>query len=271
MARLGKKVLLIDLDLGNSDAINKLGFYCKNTIIDLLNGRREVDQLIYTTPFGFDLIAGESGNFKLANLSATQKNRFIKALKRVSGEYDYVIYDLSAGIASTTIDFALAQDYQIVVTTPQDIIAGYSCIKAAYFRFQEVEKAMARRDPNYVMCRTFRPFVVLNQVPDFTTGRALYEKIVHVSKENIRGDSEFALDINLLGAVTSDTEKIRDSELKHYMYSDRHGASRTGQCFHFLSHNLSQYRDPNKMEFSTKFRRFVDLFMKGVEEFKYAQ
>ncbi len=271
MNRLGKKALLIDLDLGNSDVSNKLGFFCKNTIMDLMYGRQDVDQLIYSTPYGFDLVAGESGNYKLANLTAAQKNRFIKALRRISGEYDFVLYDLSAGISAITIDFALAQDYQLIVTTPQDIIAGYSCIKAAFYRFREVEKALANRNPEYKMQTTFRPFVILNQVPDFSTGRALYEKIVHVSRENIRGDSEFNLEINLLGVITADQEKIRDAELKHYMYSNSHGATKTGQCFHFLSHNLIQYRDPNNMEFTTKFQRFVDLFMKGVEEFKYAQ
>ncbi len=271
MSRLGKKVLTIDLDLGNADIANKLGFYCKNTIIDLFNGAEDVDQLIYTTPFGFDLIAGESGNFKLANLTNTHKNRFIKALRHVSGEYDYVIYDLSAGISSTTMDFALAQDYQIIIATPQDIIAGYSCIKAAFFRFQEVEKAMAERDPSYKPQKVFRPFVILNQVSDFGSGRALFEKIVSVSKDNIKCDQDFSLNISLLGVITIDSIKIREVELKHQLYSDTYGATKIGQCYHFLSHNLMQYNDPNSMEFKTKFKRFVNLFMKSVDEYKYAQ
>jgi len=271
MSRLGKKALNIDLDLGNADITNKLAFYCKHTIKDLFNGDQDVDQLIYSTPYGFDLIAGESGNFKLANLTSAHKNRFIKALRKVSGEYDFVLYDLSAGINSTTIDFALAQDYQIIITTPQDIISGYSCIKAAYYRFQEVEKAMARHDPTYKPRRTFRPFIVLNQVGDFSTGRALFDKIVAVSKENIRGVKDFHLDINLLGVIINDPVRIREVELKHLLYSNAFGASKTGQCFHFLSHNLMQYRDPNSMEFKTKFKRFVNLFLKGVDEFRFAQ
>jgi len=271
MSRLGKKVLTIDLDLGNADIANKLGFYCKNTIIDLFNGTEEIDQLIYTTPYGFDLIAGESGNFKLANLTSTHKNRFIKALRHVSSEYDYVIYDLSSGISSTTIDFALAQDYQIIITTPQDIIAGYSCIKAAFFRFQEVERAMAKRDSSYKPRRVFRPFIILNQVADFGSGRALFEKMVSVSRDNIKCPKDFALDLNLLGVITSDSVKIREIELKHQLYSDTYGATKIGQCYHFLSHNLMQYKDPNSMEFKTKFKRFVNLFMKSIDEFKYAQ
>ena len=271
MSRLGKKVLTIDLDLGNADIANKLGFYCKNTIIDLFNGTEDIDRLIYTTPYGFDLIAGESGNFKLANLTNAHKNRFIKALRHVGSEYDYVIYDLSSGISSTTMDFALAQDYQVIITTPQDIISGYSCIKAAFFRFQEVERAMAKRDPSYKPRKVFRPFIILNQVSDFGSGRALFEKIVSVSKDNIKCDKDFALNISLLGVITNDSVKMREIELKHQLYSDTYGATKIGQCYHFLSHNLMQYKDPNSMEFKTKFKRFVNLFIKSVDEFKYAQ
>jgi len=271
MSRMSKKALLIDVDLGNSDVTSKLGFYCENTIIDLLRGKSSVDQLIYTTPLGFDIIAGEPGNFKLANLTTQQKKRFIRILKETGGDYDFVMYDLSAGISSTTLDFALAQDYLVIVTTPQDIVAGYSCLKAAFFRFQQLEKKMAQRDPAYKPRRTFRPFVVLNQVSDFDSGRELFEKIFHVARQNLTWDKNFHLDPNFLGVVTGDPEKIREAELGRFLYSSSYGASRTGQCFNFLSQNLVQYRDPNSLEFTSKLKRFIEIFMKSVEETKYAQ
>lgn len=271
LARLGKKPLLIDADLSNSDISNKLGFYCENTIVDLLKGRQFVNQLVYTSPLGFDIIAGESGNVKLANLASVQKKRFIKAFKEIGNEYDFVLYDLSAGIGSTTLDFALAQDYQIVITTPQDIVAGYACVKAAFHRFQELETTMATRDPDYKMRTTFRPFVVLNQVNDFDTGRRLYEKMVRVAKHNLSFDRQFHLAMNFLGVITNDPSRIREAELERFLYSKRYGASHAGQCFNFLAENLLHYRDPNSMEFTTKLKRFVDIFMKSVDETRYAR
>jgi MinD-like ATPase involved in chromosome partitioning or flagellar assembly len=271
MHRLKKKALLIDLDLGTADVTNKLGFYCESTIYDMLTGKRRHDQIIYTTPYGFHLIGGESGNLRLANLVAPQKRRVLRLLREIGHDYDFVIYDLSAGISSTTLDFALAQDYQIIVTTPQDIVAGYSCIKAAYYRFQEVETKMAERDPSYKPRTNFRPFIILNQVPTFAIGKELFEKIVAVTKHNIVSEKGFTLDINLLGVIASDPSRVREAELHHFLYSGKHGATHTGQCFHFLAHNLIQYRDPNSMEFTTKLERFANLFMKTVEETKYAQ
>jgi MinD-like ATPase involved in chromosome partitioning or flagellar assembly len=271
MNRLKKKALLLDIDLSNADITNKLGFYCENTIYDLLTGKRGHDQIIYTTPYGFHLIGGESGNIRLANLTTPQKRRMIRLLREIGYDYDFVMYDLSAGISATTLDFALAQDYQVIVTTPQDIVAGYSCIKAAYHRFREVETSMAKRDAGYKPRTIFRPFVIVNQVPTFSIGKKLFEKIVTVSKHNTTGDKGFSLDINLLGVVANDPSRIREAELHHFLYSGKHGATHTGQCFHFLAHNLIQYRDPNSMEFTTKLKRFATLFMKSVEETKYAQ
>jgi len=271
MNRLKKKALLLDIDLSNADISNKLGFYCENTIYDLLTGKRDHDQIIYTTPYGFHLIGGESGNIHLANLTTPQKRRMIRLLREIGHDYDFVMYDLSAGISATTLDFALAQDYQVIVTTPQDIVAGYSCIKAAYHRFQEVETLLLQRDSGYKPRTIFRPFVIINQVPTFATGKRLFEKIVTVSKHNITSDKGYSLDINLLGVVASDPSRIREAELYHFLYSGKYGATHTGQCFHFLAHNLIQYRDPDSMEFTTKLKRFATLFMKSVEETKYAQ
>ncbi|MCK4301767.1 MAG: AAA family ATPase [candidate division Zixibacteria bacterium] len=271
LSRLGKKPLLIDLDLGNSDVTNKLGFYCDYTIIDLLKGNRAVKDIIYDTPHGFDIIGGESGNFKLANLTTPQRKRFIRVFEDIRDDYDFVLMDLSAGIGTTALDCALAQDYQVIVTTPQDIVAGYACIKAAFHRFRELEQKMAERDPDYTPRLSFRPFIVLNQVPDFQTGRSLFKRIQEVVHQNLADDSGFKLDVNFLGIVMSDGARVRESELNRTLYSSNFGATQAGQCFNFLAHNMAQYRDPNNPTFTTKLRRFVSIFLKSVGETKYAQ
>lgn len=271
LSRIGKKALLIDADLSNSDVTNKLGYFCDHTIMDLLTGKCQANEMIYSTPIGFDLIAGEPGSFKLANMTAAQRQRFIRAFHDTGNDYDFVMYDLSAGLGATTLDLALAQDYQIIVTTPQDLVAGYACIKAAFYRFQQLEKKMAERDKTYKPRRTFRPFVVVNQVSDFDSGRGLFEKIQNAAKQNLNWDKDFTIEVNFLGVVTSDPDKIREAELGHFLYSKEYGASKAGQCMNFLVQNLVRYRDPNNIEFTTKLKRFIEIFMKSVGETKYAQ
>ena len=66
----------------------------------------------------------------------------------------------------------------VIITTPQDIVAGYSCVKAAFHRFKELETSMAERDRAYEPRKVFRPMIVFNQVPDFKSGRSLFERIL---------------------------------------------------------------------------------------------
>lgn len=271
LGRIGKKALLIDLDLGNSDVTNKIGVYCDNTIVDLLHGRRAVNQLVYTAPYGFDIIGGEAGDLRLANMNSMQRSRFIKAFNELGRDYDFIMYDLSAGINTITLDFALAQDYQVIVTTPQDIVAGYACIKAAFNRFCELEDSMKERNPDYQTQRVFRPFIVVNQVDDFRSGRDLFQRLKEVVRQNLASHPRYGIQAMFLGAVVSDQQRIRECELNRRLYCTDYGASQTGQCFNFLSHNLAKYRDPNDITFTSKLRRFVDIFMKSVGETKYAQ
>ena len=72
----------------------------------------------------------------------------------VSRRYQFVIFDLGAGISRTVIDFALAADHTIIVTTPQNVISGYACARAIFSRFKEIEDGLEKKLPNYESQRT---------------------------------------------------------------------------------------------------------------------
>ncbi len=145
VADTGKKVLLIDADLGNADISNKLALFPEFTLYDFLLGDTSLESMIEKTAYGFDLIGGSSGEFKLANINYIQRTKFIRGFRKVSEGYDFTIFDLSAGISNTVTDFALASDETLIITTPQDIIAGYACIKATFQRFKQIEEEITRR------------------------------------------------------------------------------------------------------------------------------
>ncbi|MGI6397591.1 MAG: AAA family ATPase [Desulfomonilia bacterium] len=156
-ARKGKKVLLIDADLGNADISNKLALFPEYTLYDFLLGDVALEDMIQKTPYGFDLVGGSSGEFKLANINYVQRTKFIRAFRKVSEGYDITIFDLSAGIGTTVMDFALASDEMLIVTTPQDIIAGYACIKATFQRFKSIEESLMKKVEYYEPERVYRP------------------------------------------------------------------------------------------------------------------
>ena len=118
LARRGKKVAAVDLDLGGSNLHTYLGLPNTNPGIgDFLKQRRDDLQalLVPTTIDGLSLLPGDGKTPFMANIPSQQRLLLMEELKKI--EADYVILDLGAGSALNTMNiFGLATD-GIVVTT----------------------------------------------------------------------------------------------------------------------------------------------------------
>jgi flagellar biosynthesis protein FlhG len=215
LARTGAKVLLIDADLGNADISNKLGLFPKLHLIDFLEKKKQMHELVCRTKFGFDFIASSYGEFQLANLYHAQKVRFIKHFISVSQSYDFTVFDLGAGISRVTLDFALAADHTIILTTPQDIISGYACTRAGFYRFKHNEESLEQRLPDYQPRWTFSPMLGINQVDNFRQGKQLFNTIKKWADKNINAvEDKFRIKPEYLGAIPYDSVSLRAAEVK---------------------------------------------------------
>ncbi len=215
LAQTGAKVLLIDADLGNADISNKLGIFPKYHLLDFLEKKKEMQELIVKTKFSFDLIAGSYGEFQLANLYHAQKVKFINHFKKISKNYDFALFDLGAGISRTVMDFALAADQTVIVTTPQDLISGYACTKAVFSRFKEIEERFLARLTDYEPQWTFTPMLIANQVSDLRQGLELFETVKKTADQNINStEGRFRVKLEYLGAVPYDKSSMRLAEEK---------------------------------------------------------
>lgn len=263
MAAAGRRVLLIDADLGNADISNKLAFFPQKNLLDYLNDEVLLSDAVTATDHGFDLIAGASGDYRLANVNYTQRAKFIRNFRRIGASYDHTIFDLSAGIASSVIDFALAADEVVVVTTPQDLIAGYACLKAAFQRFMLVETRLRLKSADYAPKQVFSPWLIMNQLSDLGQGQQLYERIVKTAEERINShESDFALKPRYLGGLLYDKEAFRRAEQAHAPLITLAPHSRPAQAFTHLGRNLLRApaeRDANQ-HFEGGLKRFAAVF-----------
>ena len=215
LAKKGAKVLLIDADLGNADVSNKLGMFPKHHLMDFLEKNKNMEDLLFRTEYGFDLIASSYGEFKLANLYYAQKVKFINHFKKISQRYEFAIFDLGAGISRMVMDFALAADYPIIVTTPQDFISGYACTKAGFSRFKEIEERLAEKLSNYEPQRIFSPMLVINQVSNLRQGFKLFNTLKKTANEKINSrEGKFQIKPEYLGAIPYERVALRTAELK---------------------------------------------------------
>ena len=215
LAKKGAKVLLIDTDLGNADVSNKLGLFPKCHLMDFLENKKNMDELLFRTKYGFDLIASSYGEFKLANLYYAQKVKFINHFKKISQRYEFAIFDLGAGISRMVMDFALAADHTIKVTTPQDFISGYACTKAGFSRFKEIEERLEKKLSNYEPQWIFSPMLVINQVSNFRQGFKLFDTLTKAANEKINSrESKFRIKPEYLGAIPYERVALREAEAK---------------------------------------------------------
>ena len=215
LAKKGARVLLIDADLGNADVSNKLGIFPKSHLMDFLENRKKMDELLFRTKYGFDLIASSYGEFKLANLYYAQKVKFINHFRKISQRYEFAIFDLGAGISRMVMDFALAADHTIIVTTPQDFISGYACTKAGFSRFKEIEERLEEKFPNYQPRWTFSPMLVINQASNLRQGFKLFDTLKKAANEKINSrEGKFRIEPEYLGAIPYERAALRTAEMK---------------------------------------------------------
>jgi len=120
LAALGKEVILIDADFGGANLHTCMGFLePKYTFLDYYTMEREtLEDIILDSPIAnLKLISGACGTLGIANPKYSQKQKLIRDLRNLKA--DYIIMDLAAGTSLSVIDFFLAVDEGIVVTTPE--------------------------------------------------------------------------------------------------------------------------------------------------------
>ncbi|MDX8407260.1 MAG: P-loop NTPase [Mariprofundaceae bacterium] len=137
LARQGKRVVLVDLDLGGANLHTCLGMANpKLTLSDFISSkRRHINEFIEPmNEAKLGLISGAADGLEIANLKHFQKQKVIRNLKQIDA--DYVILDLGAGTTFNTLDFFIQADRGIisVVPDPTSIENTYRFLKCALTR-----------------------------------------------------------------------------------------------------------------------------------------
>lgn len=138
LARTGRKVCLVDLDIGGADTSILFGlFNPKRTLTDFLN--KKVDSLtevIHTfyAHHGLQFIAGTGNTLQTANLSYQEKRRLLRSLAAI--EADILLIDVGAGSNYHALDFFMFSDLQVCVTLPDPtaIMDLYTFLQLATIR-----------------------------------------------------------------------------------------------------------------------------------------
>lgn len=149
LARKGKRVILVDLDIGGANLHILFGmFHPPSTLTDFLtNSVKSLNEIAHplASPSSLKLIPGTGETLITANLPHARKKRLIRHLQKLDA--DIILVDVGAGTSYHTLDFFLLADYFLAVATPDptSVLDLYRFIKLAAIR--KVLTAFLARDP----------------------------------------------------------------------------------------------------------------------------
>ncbi len=131
LAKAGKKVLIIDGDLGLGNVNVLLGFLPKFNLYHVMKGHRSIRDIVFHTPEGVDVIPGANGYTQFANLDDKSRDQLIRSFSELDG-YDYILIDTGAGIGANVIGFTLYANEVILIIAPDpsSVTDAYGLIKS---------------------------------------------------------------------------------------------------------------------------------------------
>lgn len=186
LARMGRKVCLLDADLGLANADVLCGLTPRLTLEHVVSGRCRLAESMLLAPGGFRLIPGACGVARLADLAGTDRRALLEQLAALESVADDLIIDTAAGLSANVLAFAASARRVVVVTTPEPtaMTDGYGLIKSLSGRAPDV-----------------RIELVVNMVRNEAEAQSVFFRMNRVSRTFLNRSLELAGWIPMDGAV----------------------------------------------------------------------
>ncbi|KXJ49995.1 MAG: cobyrinic acid a,c-diamide synthase [Colwellia sp. Phe_37] len=224
LAKLGKRVLVLDADLGLANVDVMLGLRVQRNLSHVLSGECELDDIIIQGPAGINIIPATSGTQSMVDLTPSEHAGLIRAFSDMQTKFDILIVDTAAGISDMVLSFCRAsQDVLLVVCDePTSITDCYALMK------------LLSRDHGL-----FKFKVVANMVRSPKEGQQLFAKLSKVT--------ERFLDVTLeLVAVIPYDENIRKSVRKQQAIVEAFPDSPASVSLKSLAKNIISWPVPKQ-------------------------
>jgi len=216
-AKLGKKVVILDADLGLGNLDVLLGLAPKYNLSHVILGEKSIDEILVEGPGKMKILPASSGIQELTHLNKDQKIQILTQLDVLIDSVDVLFIDTAAGISSNVMDFnATAQEVVVVVSPePTSITDAYALMKVLSLRYSG--KA----------CK-----LIVNMVSRPEEGREVFRQLQIVT------DRFLDITIEYLGYVLFDgkvTKGVKNQKIVSELYPD----TQASRCFRDISRKIS--------------------------------
>ena len=223
-AQMGKKVILMDADLGLANVNVVLGIIPKYNLYHLIRKQKSMDEIIMDTSYGIRIVAGASGFARIANLTEEERKAFIAELSELSNA-DIIIIDTSAGVSNNVLSFVEAADEALIITTPEP-----TAITDAYGIIKIIATEMNKQDLGLKL--------VVNRVKSVVEGRKVAERMISIAGQFLN------LKVDYLGYVYEDPA-VQSAVLRQKPFMIVEPRARASICLRHLVSRLEkvEYRE----------------------------
>ncbi|PIE04681.1 MAG: ATP-binding protein [Spirochaetales bacterium] len=221
---IGKKVLVLDADLGLANVNVVMGVIPKFNLYHVIRKQKQMKDIILDTPYGVQIVAGASGFSRIANLSEEERKNFVSELTALV-DADIIIIDTSAGVSSNVLAFVEAADEAIIVTTPEPtaITDAYGIIKIISTEIDDLDLGLK---------------LVVNRVSSVTEAKKVAQRVINITGQFLN------VKVDYLGFVYDDPAvAVAVRKQQPFLITDPR--SRASQCIQHIVNRLEkvEYRE----------------------------
>jgi len=215
--QLGKKVVVMDADLGLANVNVVLGIIPKYNLYHLIRKQKKMKDIIQDTSYGIQIVAGASGFSKIANLSEEERNSFVDELQDLSTA-DILIIDTGAGVSNNVLSFIAAADDVIIVTTPEPtaITDAYGIIKIIATEIESLNLGLK---------------LVVNRVKSVTEAKKVAERVINIAGQFLN------LRVDYLGFVYDD-EMVHNAVVRQKPFLVMDSKGKASMCIRHIMGRL---------------------------------
>lgn len=191
LAQRGKKVLILDGDLGLANVEIMFGMRPNGTLHEVISGQKEISDILTEVARNVFLISGGSGSIDYNKLNHFERRALLEGVKSLKTQFDYLLIDTAPGLNENVLFLnSVAQEVAIVLTPePASFADSYALIKVLN----------QKHKLNHFS-------IICNQVPNEQEGLALFTRFNDVVNKFM------CIGLDYLGSVPMDN-KLRKATL----------------------------------------------------------
>jgi flagellar biosynthesis protein FlhG len=233
-ARLGKKVIVMDADLGLANVNVMLNMIPKYNLYHVIKKQKTIREILVETEYGISIVAGASGFSQIANMGEEDRKDFIAELETLSNA-DIIIVDTSAGVSSNVLDFIAAADDAVILTTPEPtaITDAYGIIKIIATEYDSLNMRLK---------------LVVNRARSAVQAKSVADRMINIAGQFLN------LKVEYLGFIYDDSH-VSDAVLRQKPFMVVEPKCKASVCVQHIVERMERNKPPSSRGFGSMFRR----------------